>query len=808
VLFILFGWGLLPVRGQEQTVEPLELQRMIPGGVRTTATESSGNYEFTVFNRGSTPREVRVAVFFAGRPDVQYARDVWVPAHASATTWVPVGPAPEQASKGGREIHTLLYDRTGGGNRQVLPPGEARERTRPVPYRKREPTTAVLADPEPEGERYSGREPTSPAVVFTRVIRQGLGYSDHVQIVPSGLLPTYAEGFDGVDVLVLAGNGLAADPAGQTAIRRWVQHGGTLWLHLDRISPELLATLLGDDLDIGFVDRVRLTSIRIAAGEQNPDRSSLREVEEPVEFVRVVPASADRVIHTVNGWPASFVRDLGKGRVVFTTLGPWGWYTPRTARDGRSPFDHFPDLPVGSAASLELGGVLLRPPEKDPLPPEAFGPLLRQEIGYAVIGLETAAAILGGFVFALLGVGIGLRRSRRPELIGWVGPAAAVAAGALLVGLGERSRRAVPPTVATAELVVPAGEEAAITGLFAVYQPASGPIAIGSREGAALELDAAGLEGKTRRRVQSDSDVWEWEGLSLPAGIRTGSFRCTRRVDRMQATGRFGPDGFEGRLAAGPYTNLADAVIVTAAHEPVAVRLGLDVGFAVGTGDALPAGAYLAGSILSDRQQQRQEVYRQLLSGPLPPYLRNRNALLAWADAPGVPFIAAGDGRVVATALLALPLEYEPSPSDSSVVVPRGFIPYRRILDGRSTAPTMSGASSPLDMRLRFQLPSSILPFHGGRATLVARVRAPWRQVAVAGVGDGGPIPLYEMVGPVEPIRIEIADERALRTDSGGGLLLDLVIGAPMTPGGNSDESEWVIESLGLEVVGRTGPAR
>ena len=128
-------------------------------------------------------------------------------------------------------------------------------------------------------------------------------------------------------------------------------------------------------------------------------------------------------------------------------------------------------------------------------------------------------------------------------------------------------------TVAVAD-VVPGGEETSAHGLFAVFQPDSGPIPLGSRDGALLDLYPEGLEGQTRRRIQTDTDAWHIEDLSLPAGVRTGPFRATLRTGPVSAIARFGPTGVEGTLTAGTFRDPADALIVTPAREPIAVRLG------------------------------------------------------------------------------------------------------------------------------------------------------------------------------------------------------------------------------------------
>ena len=73
------------------------------------------------------------------RPEVQYGRDVWIPARSSMSSWLLAGPIPPDEAalnqpilkgpKGpslarAREIQSLIYDRTDGQEKLILPRGE------------------------------------------------------------------------------------------------------------------------------------------------------------------------------------------------------------------------------------------------------------------------------------------------------------------------------------------------------------------------------------------------------------------------------------------------------------------------------------------------------------------------------------------------------------------------------------------------------------------------------------------------------------------------------------------------------------
>src|SRR5262249_54546480 len=154
-------------------------------------------------------------------------------------------------------------------------------------------------------------------------------------------------------------------------------------------------------------------------------------------------------------------------------------------------------------------------------PDEQFRGMLAHEIGYEVVGRGMVAGVFGLFLGGALALGLLARGRGRTQLAGWIGPAGAVAATALLFVLGRESRRSAPPAVTFAQLVraVDGSDEVAVDGLFALYRPESGPADLGARAGAFFDLDMAGLEGQTRRLIMTDVDAWHWENLALPAGV-------------------------------------------------------------------------------------------------------------------------------------------------------------------------------------------------------------------------------------------------------------------------------------------------
>jgi hypothetical protein len=235
------------------------------------------------------------------------------------------------------------------------------------------------------------------------------------------------------------------------------------------------------------------------------------------------------------------------------------------------------------------------------------------------------------------------------------------------------------------------------------------------------------------------------------------------------------------------------------------VRLQSDGSFHCGSEDVLSAGQYLAGAVLTDRQQRRQTVYQQLLTEPRSRRFEEHDLLLAWTDPSELPFITEEGAKVVGALLLAVPLEFERSPANTQVTVPRGFIPFGRVINDKTVSVNMQ-ASFPTDMELRFQLPPAVLPLRVEHAALFAQASTPSRPFSIYGTVNDKPESLFRAEAPTEAIRIEIADPAHLKLDEQGGLHLHVAVGEVMA--GAQVDAPWKIESLALEIVGRTGPAR
>src|SRR5439155_20676746 len=113
----------------------------------------------------------------------------------------------------------------------------------------------------------------------------------------------------------------------------------------------------------------------------------------------------------------------------------------------------------------------------------------------------------------------------------------------------------------------------------------------------------------------------------------------------------------------------------------LAVRLQPDGSFHAGAADILPAGQFLASAVLTDRQQRRQELYREYLKRSATGREEGRNLLLAWAQPADLGFNLGPEARLAGSALLVLPLQFERAAPGSRVAIPGPPIPVKRVVD-------------------------------------------------------------------------------------------------------------------------------
>jgi len=777
-------------------------------GMRQYMPNAWGVVGVDIVNPRDEPVEVVATFTCAKNSAEQFARQIWTPPHSVRRTWVPIRIPHIPSYQGQVEISGLLIDKSSGSEVVLRRGGEMVQHATPLSINRDVPIAGII--PARDGtEESEGTDYPYEALI---ALQGSKGLGRRVVIIGDRYLPALPEALDGLDQLVLYNDRFAKNVAAMAAIRAWLNDGGNLWIMLDRVDFDGVERLLGETFACEMVDRVELNEVEIQPVVQARDNrpAAAAQYEQPVDFVRVVVSDMD-VTHTVNNWPAAFCRNVGRGRVVFTTVGAKAWLERRgSARGGRKPKGSTDFVPI---AELEELPILLRRRQMS-LESKELVPYLSEQIGYRIVSRTHVFAILGAFCAGLSLVGLFLAKVRRLEYMGWIAPIAAVATAAPVLLLGVQSTQTVPPTIGQMQIVEVSdvADRITATGVMALYRPSTATTLLGAGEGGVLVPDASAVHGATRRMVWTDLNRWYWESLRLPAGVQTAPFRRSATLaEPVEARGTFTSAGFEGRLT-GSIESPSDAVIAIPGQPRLAVTIEGNAVIA-SSEDLLARRQYIAGGLLTDEQGRRQSIYRQLIRETrTDESLLTRPTMFAWSRPVDMQFELPSDARQLGSALWSIPLRIEPPEPGTRVVVPSPFVRYRPVRgthgEGISALfdyRTGEWINAKLDSRtwLRFSVPQEILPISLDRARMTIDLNAPGRKLEIVCLTNGQNTTLFTKDNPIGRIQTDITDPSVLEVDETGGFRLGIFVVGLVDIPKNEQKANWKIDSLQLEVAGR-----
>lgn len=800
----------------QEVQRPLQYGILSPVGGRPYLVDNWSVLGLRLTNSSDRDREARMLTFYGEAPDRQYGRDLWIPARAARSIWYEIGP-PSRVPQGTViELKSLLYDRTGGSEDLLRSREGPPVRSDLARFESRAPGTTLMLDMDAElwehaHKRTSIEDEDKAQEVrdLIRVFRSSNGVAGRVNLLRQRFLPPIPEALAGIEHFVLASERIAADPAGARALRAWVERGGSLWVMLDQVKVESLACLLGDALDLEVVDRMSLTTIdlRNSATNSFPETPRVREFEQPVEFVRVL-APRLNPLYTIGGWPVALLGQLGKGRVLFTTLGPRAWMRPRTAQDGPSPYTQFPALPVAEAPLHALFSELQQPRERPALAPADLRVQVGEQVSYPVVGRGNIGLLFGAFFVVFGATGAILARRQALEHAAWLGPLLAFLVTGIFLAIGFRSRGEVPPTVVEAQIIdaVTGLDEVQTSGLLGIYQPTPEPFPVGAEQGGQFQLVFADVENKVERRLRTDLSHWHWENLELTPVLHTAPFhRTAHTAAPVEARARFGPKGFEARMVGGAFRQIEDMLVSTPGRHTLPVRLEADGFISAAGADDLRGGTLVEGSLLSDRERMHKSLYEKLLAEPVPRSIANRTMLWGWTEPLETHFQLTPHPRLTGTALLAVPVQFEPSLPSLGITIPAAFVAWQHQSQEGRPRELRPEFGVGKNMRFRFSVPASAWPFQVEHIELFARVFAPERSVSIQMLVGQKKVPLQSFTSPAGLIQVPVSERSLLQPDERGNLYVSIDVGNKEA--GQRELDEWRIESVGMEIQGRT-PAR
>lgn len=832
-------------------VEQPYIQSIAGWGMGSFVPGRWGCLRATVFNPTNEDRLIQINAFVVGREYDQFGRTVKVPARSRVISVFPFLVPERQPSAEEAQQVDPFSTAVNGNAAAPQDPNQPREikfeqldikawatdvtgpADVPLMARANEPQFEVPANlalpelrmgiiesvyPQPEIFHGMGLE----AAVALRTTNR---MSTRLHMFIPYEFPSDPAVLDSYDQLVVAGPGLVADSRSTDAFRAWIMRGGRAWIMMDEADLEWVQSVVGDAISFEPADTTTLEQVRwrYVASSSVPDE--VRDYEDPVDFHRYL-VSGGRTEWTIDGWPATVTLEMGRGRILFSFVGPRALVRPAHQADfGIQPptVEGAPSLAADMYSSrykledfLEKTSFTSMLGDRPPQFPkeEAANEYVRAHVGYKVPARGMIVGVLFAFCGAIALTGFVLARRERLRVMLYATPAISLVTAIVLTVVGLSSRGNVSEVVA--ELQVVRGED----GLDEVEIYSAGKVFVNSATPRMVEADSAGTarflrassDIKLWQQLWEDTDRWSLPNVSAPVGttdvIRQQSITLPQTVT-VQAT--FDSQGLIGKLDWPGLSNPADA-LVRGETRSLLAEVGDDGTFRVSADSELAPGQFVTGATLNDEQQRRQSFLRDYLitdreSAP-------RNMFYVWGDLqePGLSYERIE--RRSGYALHVAPLRLVPPADNTPVRIPQGLLRVRtvqsvatRVREGSTAYSWASGdwvklaapAENTSTHFVTFQMPECLLPMKLDEVDCRLEIAANQLRVRLLAVDGEQQIELANEVSPQAAIQLHLTEENMLRlTELGEWVLVLQVERLPETEMG----ATWQVKSLEVDVRG------
>ncbi len=838
-LLVCGGWSLAVAQAQD-TVEPRDVRVSIgAAGINRFHRDRWSIVGIRASNHGAAATESVLSVYLEEDSRTQFSRRFWLPAGATRFTWLPILPA-ENIPADRTVLHVSSMQLEGSAGAELLSHVAGEQLIQESIFSLDQSAmqmATIFGRPRP-GTQMSdndlGDASDDEAYETIIAVRQLYGEDRRTSTLSDQFQPPYPEAYDSLDQLVICSDRLADDSGGLAAIRNWLARGGRVWVMLDLVGLDAARALCGNALNCEVIDRRELTEFTLhtpdAAARDMPvdDHWS---AEDPVDFLRVRVESA--AIHAdIDGWPAAFSFPFGNGQVLITTLGARGW---------RYQYDEFAEPPPestqptsGPTNSLQIiAGIFNHRRDRNGLPAEVVKEVLSEQLGHRVPARSLAAVILLANCGVLLGAGVWFARRQQWEHIAWVVPVLAGVSAGLLVIIGWANTSRVSATAAIFRLVDVASEtnEAHSRTWAAFYSPESVELPLEIDRSGSVLPELQDLTGVAKQAVWDDDGRCRWERVGVTSGaVRFASADESGSLDQsIHARAQFGPRGLTGTLeGVEQLGDRADAVVAWPPGPNSAVQLTPQGEFVVGEGQILAPSEYLTGTLLSDEQQRRQSIYRQLLGADDGKTYPQRATLFVWSHPRSFGLTIPPPFEPAGATLYAIPLDIARTPEKGAFVVPAAFIRMENAGLGHGsssmynprTGKWMPDVEAPTDSFFRFILPVEVRPCQIHRAEITLKVHAPSRTVTLTGWSQGQQVPLETRESPSGILSFVIDQPDLVQVDDQGGLLFGVIVsptikqveaiadrdrprdGVSTKPLDTFENATWQIDYLRLQATG------
>lgn len=784
--------------------EPLVSGHSGRAGIGFYRTDSWAQVGVTLLNRRTEAVELEVVIAVTDQPATQFASRVWIPAKAMRRVIVPVrttgssksvSAQPQPEAPAG--VPERLEPRNPAINTASVQPATAQvyeikgdQRTllfadsNDIQINADKPTTGVFADSQDDIPGFG-----------LGSARVTAGLTPRLFFFKPSDSPSNAAGLASLDSLVFARSWPDLDGAQVAAIRQWLVRGGKLWVMLDRVSPEFMAQVLGEDWDVTVVDSVELSRVALEGAKT----SWSRDFEKPILFTRTIPNGME-VMYTVDGWPAAYRKQVGRGTVLVTTLAANGWVNE----------DRSASPPL---LALTTTGLMSSP--VSPVPFESMTKAAMGQIGYRILGRGAVIAVLGGFCLIFAGGGLWFWRSGRLDLLAPSGAGLAAVTAAFFLLVGNAQRQVTPATLASQQFieVVPSQRSAIVSSVVGIYSPTEKDDPLTGQQPEPLLPDFSSDRGRVHRLTYLDMDRWRWDGVTAQSGgVRTAKFSTAESLPKpVYARVRLTETGLQGKLESGPIEHLRGLVMASTSGWMLP-QLESDGTFKAFE-SVLPQRGRPAGPPPRDEIDSRQrDVLTQLLGMSGYP---QRPCLLGWSDGfdDGLsmgPEVTRRKGAVV-----SIPLQLETVAPGQRVTIPAMLMQPRPagqsgglLFDPLLRQWIASRLDNPNET-VGFQVPAEAMPFQPESGRLFLDLTAPRRTVEVETFTQKGKpgTHIATLSSPAGLVSIPIPADAGLTADADGVIAVRLKF-SPASAVTGDMVPMWNLQGAAMEVVGSVANRR
>ena len=755
-----------------------------PGGLQCHVPGRWSTLAVNARNPTDVDSNQAIAVTIGDHSQVQYARELWVPAGARRLTWMPIRIPDDIPTNEPLLPFASIRLKLGPAGEQF----QANQAGDPISKRSLlinhdQSVAAVVFDPP----RKSATGMRLPDFLRSLVgaARKQMRLSEQELALPElslDTVPSSSMTFDAVDQVIIGSKAAFKDASSLQRLSDWLRSGGLVWIMLDEVDPMLVARLLGDDFDLTIADSVELNEFELekvdAFATNAPSNAERWSSERPAELLRVFTSSKD-VSARVNGWPAAFWIPVGKGEVLVTTLSANGWF-----QDVQDVSPESPMMTAFRPIALRFFARRLEQPNHY----DQMVPLVDQQIGYAIPKKSTIIMALAAHLLVLAGVGLMLQRIRQLHWLAVIVPVMAILASATLMGIGASHTQSVEATVASTQIATVSsdGSRVRTETVSAIYRPDRQPLPLTSSSVAFADPKVSSSEDEMRRIVWDDSGQGTWNFITQRPGVvsHVRTIAAHALSPSWVANGTFDERGF--RVSVSGLSGIEDPVVVAPTSPSLALQRVKEDGeqeFAAGASEILPSGRFIQDGLVSREQQSRQSFLASKFAAQSDLEVTSRS-LLAWTKTQDLR-VSFGDGyHQTGWTLAELPIHIGRPNSGDPYFVPATFVRLdsfalekgvSMMFDPR-TGRWLEELTKAKTITLQCSPPKELAPCQITRAVAGIHINAPSRTLTVSLYSDSDKTVVFEKANPTGPQEFEFEIPSSHQREFPGQVILEVSV--------------------------------